>query len=244
MGRITFITGTDTGVGKTLLTCLLLRHLRQQGVDALAMKPFCTGSRADVKLLSAAQDGALSAEEINPHFFRDPVAPWAACMKRGKRVIPEQVVDEVQGLAAGVDHLLVEGVGGVLVPLTATWSVGDLIRQLNCEVVVVARNRLGTLNHTRLTVDSLQRRGVQKLKVVLMTPRRRDGSAGSNRRILAALLAPMAVEEVPFLGPGLAQAGLLDRRAKKLKKTLARIVGSAILPLAFRGKRQAAMESA
>jgi dethiobiotin synthetase len=244
LGRITFITGTDTGVGKTVLTCLLLRHLRQQGVHALAMKPFCTGNRADVRLLAAAQDRALSAEEINPHFFRDPLAPWAACIKSGRRVVPGQVVEEVRSLAAKADHLLVEGVGGLLVPLTATWSVGDLIRQLDCEVVVVARNRLGTLNHTRLTVESLQRRGMQKLSVVLMNRRHRDGSAGSNRWILAALLAPTLVEEVPFLGLGWAAAGLWDRHAKKMKKTLARILGSAMLSPALRGTRQVARESA
>ena len=80
--RIIFITGTDTGVGKTLLTGLLLHHLRQSGCHALAMKPFCSGSRADAEFLHAVQDGELTLDEINPFFFAEPLAPLVAAREQ------------------------------------------------------------------------------------------------------------------------------------------------------------------
>ena len=82
--KIIFITGTDTGVGKTLLTALLLHHLRQTGVHALAMKPFCSGGRADVRLLQSLQRGELSDAEMNPFYFAEPIAPFVAAKKHEK----------------------------------------------------------------------------------------------------------------------------------------------------------------
>src|SRR6185312_6066960 len=84
-GKIVFITGTDTGVGKTIFTGLLVRHLREHGVHALAMKPFCSGGRGDVKLLRAMQDAELTENEINPFYFPKPVAPLVDA-RRSKRL--------------------------------------------------------------------------------------------------------------------------------------------------------------
>src|SRR3569623_609561 len=99
MGKIIFITGTDTGVGKTIFTGLLVRHLREQGVHALAMKPFCSGGRADVKLLRAMQDAELTENEINPFYFPKPVAPLVDA-RRSKRLISlAKVVHEIKTLA-------------------------------------------------------------------------------------------------------------------------------------------------
>src|SRR5581483_3100804 len=85
-GRILFITGTDTGVGKTLLTAMLLHHLRVAGRRTLAMKPFCSGGRDDVELLHALQDGELTADEINPFYFSEPTAPLVALRRRHRDI--------------------------------------------------------------------------------------------------------------------------------------------------------------
>jgi dethiobiotin synthetase len=224
MARIVFITGTDTGVGKTLLTGLLLHHLRQSGRHALAMKPFCCGSRADVEFLSAVQERELTLEVINPFFFEQPLAPLAAAREQRVSIRLPQVLRRICDVAKRCEWLLVEGIGGVMVPLGDGFSVLDLIANLSCSTVVVSRNKLGTINHTMLTVDVMQRAGIKRLKVVLMASKEKDFSADSNGHILSELLAPAPVIPIPFLGRNPARFPALKRTEKKMKKTLAGIL--------------------
>ncbi|MGH7971881.1 MAG: dethiobiotin synthase, partial [Limisphaerales bacterium] len=185
--RLLFITGTDTGVGKTVLTALLLAHLRRTGRRALALKPFCSGSRADVTLLRSLQHGELTVEEVNPFYFAQPVAPWVATRRTPQRRVKLQTVTRhIRSIAArhlsGTtpdEFLLIEGCGGLLVPLGDNFTVLDLLARLRCETLLVSRNRLGTINHTLLAVAALAqasqgaRDGVRS-KVVLMSPRLPD----------------------------------------------------------------------
>jgi len=191
--RIIFITGTDTGVGKTVLTGLLLTHLRQTGRRAFALKPFCSGGRADAEILHALQDGELSLDQINPFYFEEPVAPLAAARLHRRKISLDQTlkhIGQVYDLLLDrpakisrannevIQHsnnpvrldpiLLIEGAGGLLAPLGQWFSAEDLIKTLRCEVIVTAANRLGTLNHTALTGRILQEAGAQRLRVVLM----------------------------------------------------------------------------
>lgn len=254
--RIIFVTGTDTGIGKTLLTALLLAHARGGGQPANAIKPFCSGSRADANTLHALQDGELTIEEINPFFFTEPLAPWVAARKTGHRAPElEEVLTGVHvvcsRLASG-SILLIEGVGGLLVPLGASYTVLDLIAALDCEVLLVSANRLGTINHTWLSVEALRNvsrhrsnpragtgpRTVRPLvasskprihrvpsKIVLMNTEGRDASKSSNAEVLTHVLAPSPVFTLPFLGPRASSLEAIRKNAKKFKKTLARILG-------------------
>jgi dethiobiotin synthetase len=221
LARIIFITGTDTGVGKTLLTALLLRHLRQGGCRALALKPFCSGSRADTNLLYAIQDGELRPEEITPCFFPEPLAPLAAGRQQQSLT---KAVEHVLRAAKRCQCLLVEGIGGLLVPLGKGFTVRDWIARLRCETIIVARNRLGTLNHTLLTAEVLRAAGRRNFKVVLMSHKKIYQSSASNGRVLARLLAPTPQFELPDLGRKPLRVGAVRRSEKKLKKTLARIL--------------------
>ena len=99
MSRIIFVTGTDTGVGKTLLTASLLHYLRQAGVNALAMKPFCSGGTGDVDLLQQIQGAEHPAEEINPFYFPEPVAPYVAARWQRRRIGMDSVLLAVRRLA-------------------------------------------------------------------------------------------------------------------------------------------------
>ena len=258
--RTIFITGTDTGVGKTLLTALLLAHLRRRGVPALALKPFCSGGRADAELLHTLQGGALTLDEINPFYFSEPLAPLVAARKH-RRVIPlSAVLDHLHSVAlrhlplatrvcAGskprtkslrlkTPHLLIEGIGGLLVPLGEDYTVLDLITQLHCETIIVARNQLGAINHTLLTVRALQTACAFRLcpatrpsrlppagplKVVLMHHQagHPDPSAASNIRILSKLLAPLPVIAVPFLGSPPHIPVAIGAHAARLRRILA-----------------------
>jgi len=223
-GKILFVTGTDTGVGKTLLTGLLLRHLRGEGVHALAMKPFSSGSRDDALLLGALQGGELGIDEVNPFFFKVPMAPLVAARKEGRTVGLRQAIAAIQRVRCRCEWLLVEGVGGVMVPLGEKWSVRDLILRLGCAVVVVSRNRLGTINHTILTAEALKRAGIQRIKIVLMNEQRSDPSSSSNPLIISELLRPTPVFSIRYLGDEAACPSRLGKNLKKIQKTLARIL--------------------
>ncbi len=222
--RIIFITGTDTGVGKTVLTGLLLHHLRRRGCHALAMKPFCCGGTADIEALRAIQDGELTREEITPFYFPEPLAPWVAARKHHRAIHIEEVLTRVRCLARRCECLLIEGIGGLLVPLTRHQTVRDLIVALDCEVILVSANRLGTLNHTLLSALALEAAGVNKYKTVLMNFTQLDASVRSNSRMLALLLAPHSSYPLGYLGPHPLQMGGLEEKCKKVQKTLARIL--------------------
>jgi dethiobiotin synthetase len=224
--KIIFVTGTDTGVGKTLLTALLLHHLRRSGVHALAMKPFCSGGTADVRLLQSLQRGELTDAEMNPFYFAQPIAPLVA--STGKTPIRlGQVVDRVTQVQKKCDLLLIEGSGGLIVPLGRGFTVADLIAKLPCRVVVAARNRLGTINHTLLTIKALQSLGVRQkdLAVVLMSGQKADLSSRSNLKVISALLGPIPVLGLSFLGIRANTAEKVRKHGPKYQKTLSKILG-------------------
>jgi dethiobiotin synthetase len=223
LGKIIFITGTDTGVGKTLLTGLLLCHLRQTGIHALAVKPFCSGGRADAELLYQLQDGEIDLSEVNRFHFKRAVAPGV--LAESNKIALGRVVEALEKTAHKCECLLVEGIGGLMVPLGKNFFVRDLIGRLECEVLVVSRNQLGTLNHTILTVQSLKQAGILRQKVVLMGQQKRDFSAQFNEIFLRKALAPIGVMAVRFLGAGAGDFGVIRGVANKSKKVLARLVG-------------------
>ncbi len=226
MSRIIFITGTDTGVGKTLLTASLLHHLRQTGVSALAMKPFCSGGTGDVELLEKIQGGELSAKEINPFHFPEPIAPLVGARRQRRRIKLASVLGAIQMLSPKADCLIVEGAGGLLTPLGEDFSLAEVVAGVGGEVIVVGPNRLGVLNHTLLTVEALRARGMERIQVVLMGQAKPDVSARSNGDTLRELLAPMEIFPLPFLGPAATRWACVKQNTKKIKKTLARIFGS------------------
>jgi dethiobiotin synthetase len=223
MSNIIFITGTDTGVGKTLLTALLLHHLRQRGVHALAMKPFCSGGLADVRLLQSLQPGELTDREMNPFYFKEPVAPLVAAEKHHRVIQLREVIESIRLVARRCDCLLVEGSGGLLVPLGADWTVADLIARLDCRVLVAARNRLGTINHTLLTVKMLETLGIgkRKLAVALMSGGRPDLSSRTNERVLARFLTPRLVVSIPFFGVNASKTTTIRKSSPKIRKKIA-----------------------
>lgn len=253
--RLIFVTGTDTGVGKTLLTALLLRHLRSSGVSALALKPFCSGTRRDVSLLRALQDRDLTPGEINPFYFAAPVAPLVAARRRRRAIRAGEVLRHIQNVAARLEAtarlesnhrksnalsavLLIEGAGGLLAPLGEGFTARELIARLHCDTLIAARNRLGTINHTLLTIQALQhetlgssragkrlsRRRSLPVKVVLMDQPNPDCSGSSNARVLAKLLAPVPLLRLPFLGPNRCTTTAVKESAVRVKGTLEEIL--------------------
>jgi dethiobiotin synthetase len=218
--RIVFVTGTDTGVGKTVLTALLLAHLRAAGRAALGMKPFCSGARGDALLLHSLQKGCLTLDEVNPFYFDKPLAPAAA----PKRVPFQKALAAIRALAGRCEVLLVEGAGGVLAPLGDDYTARDLIGAMDCETIVVGHNCLGTINHTILTVEALQRVEMQGIAVVMMEAKNPDLSASGNVKMLRQRLGCEVVFSIPHLGFRVPTPRVIKKNVKFMKKVLARLV--------------------
>lgn len=162
-----FVTGTDTDCGKTFVTALLVRAARSAGADAVGVKPFCCGPRDDVEILAAANGGVESLEAINPVWMRHPAAPRACEMLGEPPADFDAALDAVRAMAARHRQVLCEGAGGWLVPLGGGRTIADFAAALGWPVLVVARNKLGVLNHTLLTVESVRRRGLRLAGMVL-----------------------------------------------------------------------------
>ena len=196
---IIFITGTDTGVGKTVLTALLLRQMRLNGLHALAMKPFCTGNRDDVEILRAIQGDELPERLLNPFFYAEPVAPWLAAKNSGKTVRLASVTSRINEAKRRCRILLVEGAGGLLSPLGSRFTALNLIAELDCEVVVVAPNRVGCINQIALVTHVLASAGLPVPSVILMEQQCPDESARSNQVAIRLWNPRIPLITVPFL---------------------------------------------
>jgi dethiobiotin synthetase len=181
-----FLTGTDTGVGKTFTTALLTRALRQAGLGTIALKPLCSGERSDVEILRAASDNALSLDETNPIWLQAPAAPLVSAQLENRTLSLDFLADWFAALAAKHSSLLVEGAGGWLVPITETQTLADLAVRLGLPVVPVVANRLGCLNHALLTLESIRARNLPCPGIILnhLTPDS-DIAQSTNAEILA-----------------------------------------------------------
>lgn len=162
-----FITGTDTGVGKTHTAIQLLRLLRAAGTSCAGMKPICCGDRRDAELLLAAGIDGLTIDEVNPVWLKTPAAPIVGSLTEEIHINIEQILAVFRALQARVEHVIVEGVGGWLVPIRSDYFVSDLAVEMRLPVLIVAQNRLGCLNHTALTVRSVIQHKLRCLGVAL-----------------------------------------------------------------------------
>jgi dethiobiotin synthetase len=186
------VTGTDTGVGKTTIACALLALLREAGVRTAAMKPVETGVGGDDPTSDAERLRVMATvrhplQRVCPYVFPDPVAPLAAAEHTGIAIDLEELDCAFAELCATADAVIVEGAGGALVPITDTHSVLDLFHRWSLEVIIVAANRLGVLNHSLLTVQAVRAAGLRIRGIVLVDGVNADASCGTNAQLLARL---------------------------------------------------------
>ncbi len=160
-----FVTGTDTGVGKTLISCALLHGFSAQGKRVVGMKPVAAGCadgdiHEDVRRLRAASNVPAGPGQINPYCFAPAVAPHLAAQFAGVTIDFVHIVESFTGLAGQADVVIVEGAGGFVVPLNDGQDSADLAAQLGLPIILVAGMRLGCLNHALLTVQAIAARGL------------------------------------------------------------------------------------
>ncbi len=200
------VTGTDTGVGKTVVSSALLVLLRQRGLRVAGMKPVETGVivgdvHRDAVLLRAAAGAADDLEEVCPVALPDPLAPVVAARRAGVAIDLEALDAAFARLSVGREAIVVEGAGGLLVPITDTLSYDQLFRRWRLDLLIVASNRLGALNHTLLTVRAARAAGLAVRGVVLNEALAEPDAlvTTTNAELLPALLPGIPVYRFPFI---------------------------------------------
>lgn len=202
-----FITGTDTGVGKTWVTAMIARELMDDDIEVGVHKPVCSGMETgpdgekfwpDVAILSEAIGGRYPAGRICPQRFEAPLAPPVAARLEGTAVDSDQLRSAARWWCGRVDLLLIEGVGGLLCPLTETETVADLAGDLGYPLLIVGRLGLGAINHTLLTVETARSRGLPVAGIILndLDGRTADISRDTNPAELAARCNPAVLAVV------------------------------------------------
>lgn len=222
MARLIFITGTDTGAGKTVLTGLLLSHALQSGIKARALKPISTGDRGDAELLFELQDGKVPLDQVNPLHFQTAVTPLLAARLEGASISMSHLMALIMSHDAECELLLVEGAGGLLSPLAEGVTFGDLIQAMGPEVILAAQNKLGVLNQVLLTLEALRARSVKKVGVGLLDHGGVDFTRDSNEELLRELIKP-GVVRIPEIADRSAEG--LRAAAGELKSKLGLLAG-------------------
>ena len=183
------VTGTDTGVGKTFVTTGLIRFARSLGIDCIGMKPICTGDNRDVLEIASACSSAEPEHLLNPIWYRTPVAPYTAAIVENRLIDLFAIRRAFEELANRHAAILVEGAGGIAVPIRNDYDFRDLASDLGLEIIVVAANRLGVLNHTRLTIEAIHSAKLTCSLVLLNSAvAETDASQSTNLSVLEDLL--------------------------------------------------------
>lgn len=228
MIRALLVTGTDTGIGKTVVTAGLAAALARRGVDVGVMKPFATGATRvrgrlvsdDAEFLRRESGVRDPLELINPICLKPPLAPSMAARVAKQKIDLRQATGAFRALKAAHATLLVEGVGGLLVPLLTRFTVAHLARSWKLPLIIVTRPGLGTLNHTGLTVLAGRSFGLRVLGIVInhSTPARRGLAERLNPAALEEETGVPVLGEVPFLGarPARLRHRVFDRIAASL----------------------------
>jgi len=194
MKQTLLVTATDTGVGKTLVCGLLCRFLKGQGIDVGYQKWVGTGGFTSPDLervvgVAGVPIPPATPEVQVPYRFAFPASPHLAAEMEGRRVEVERIAEAFHAAQAACDVLVVEGVGGVLVPFNRECLLADLVARFRLPTVIVARSGLGTLNHTLLTIEALRQREITVLGVVLTDsiPDEEEAIVADNLRTLAEI---------------------------------------------------------
>ena len=226
MGKAIFITGTDTGVGKTFFSCGLAAFLKTVGYKVGVMKPVETGCVAkdgqlfpdDAWRLKQASSCAEAIDLICPYRLAEPLAPSIAAERAGVKIDIDCLLDVCRDISAKHDFTLVEGAGGLMVPLVPSFTFADFARVAKLPIIVVAANKLGVINHLLLTLEHAGCKGLPTVGYVLnQLSREISLAAETNREVLAGMTGVPCLGELPFVGEPVSFAGeTLDRLEQAL----------------------------
>ena len=189
------VTGTDTEAGKTYVSCLIVKALRERGVNAAGFKPVACGARQDARLLREAGPEGLTLDELNPVFLKNATCPYVAAKLENTQVDKDAIRRAYEALAATHDCVLVEGVGGWEVPIAAGRRFSDMAADFHLPILLVIGNKLGAINHALLTLDAIKARGLECLGIIFNNVKDEwDTACVTNRSMIEEF------SDVPVLG--------------------------------------------
>ncbi len=225
MGKGIFITGTDTDVGKTIVTAALALGIKEKGIDVGVMKPIATGAviSNDARISEDALfiAGSIpsiedSIKHLNPVLLDMPLSPVVASRIEGKEIDIHKIINSYSILCENHDFMIVEGIGGILVPIQEDYFVTDLIKEMDLPIVIVTRPDLGTINHTLLTIREAERSNIQIEGIIF-------SCSSDKEKGIAEKTSPEIIKEIsgiPVLGvlpfdPGIDVSALRYGNLKK-----------------------------
>jgi dethiobiotin synthetase len=203
-----FITATDTGVGKTLVAGAIAKILSQKGKKVGVFKPVATGCKKtkqglvseDAEFLAHCADSKFALDIINPITFEIPAAPFACEKTENKKVTLKKIAAAYKQICSKTDFVIVEGIGGIRVPITKDTDVLGLAKSFNLPVIIVAKSKLGTINHTLLTIDAARQSGLSLAGVIIngYDEKTKDLAEKTNAEIIKKLGKVKIMAVVPF----------------------------------------------
>lgn len=195
--RNLIVTGTDTEAGKTYVSCLIIKALRDAGINAVGFKPIACGDRQDVRLLREAGPDGLTLEELNPIYLRNTTCPYMAARLENCQVDEDRVLRAYEALAAKYECVVIEGIGGWEVPIAAGRNFSDLAADIRLPVLLVIGNKLGALNHALLTLNAIKAHGLECLGVIFNNIKEEwDTACVTNRGVLEDLTDVPVLDEL------------------------------------------------
>lgn len=207
MSQAFFVTGTDTEVGKTAVSCALLQAAAAAGLSTAAVKPVAAGCdeqghNEDALQLMEAMTASMDYEQVNPVALGAAIAPHIAAQQEGRRVQASRLAGMCRGvMMSGADLVLIEGAGGWRVPVSPRETLADLARELQVGVILVVGMRLGCLNHALLTAEAVRRDGLELAGWVANQPGERMNCHQQNLDTLRAMLPAPFLGELPHFSP-------------------------------------------
>ena len=203
-----FVTGTDTDVGKTCITAGIVSYLSKMNVDVGVMKPFASGYKAtansvsdDVKILMKHSRVNDPIDLVNPYFFEIPTSPYDACKQLKLEIDISRVVDSYKQLTSIHDVVIVEGIGGIMTPISKNYFVSDLISDLQMNTIIVTGSKVGTVNHLMLTYQHVKEKKIP-LNGFLINQNVSDGYESSNlRKQIIDLTGQTVYGTIPYQKP-------------------------------------------
>jgi dethiobiotin synthetase len=225
-----FLTGTDTEIGKTLVSCCLTIGLRQLGLHICPIKPLATGG-VEPEGITVSEDALVyqllagveeSASELSPFCLKKPASPHFAAKLEGKKIQPNKLTESIESIRDKYDYTIVEGIGGWMVPITNTYFVSDLAQEIDLPVIVVSANRLGTINHTLLTLEAIRSVDIEPAGV-LFTNLTQDGDpeiAQNNIETIKKIGKTQILGNIPYLGDNLLQNENAESLWPKIKDSI------------------------